>query len=198
MPITALVNRLTGIVSGMPRPSSKDRLLDAAADVLLTEGAESLTLEAVARRAGVSKGGLFYHFPTKQALVAAMVERLTRAFDEALAQAGGRPGDFLRAYVAATIPDRHATAAPSDRVTAALLAGVLVDPAGLEPLRARYAAWQNRLAGDGIDPAAATAVRLAVDGWWAARLFGLSAPGPDLHERTRRYLMEAIDRAAHD
>ncbi|GAA3158847.1 TetR/AcrR family transcriptional regulator [Nonomuraea salmonea] len=191
--------RLTGIVSGMPRPSSKDRLLDAAADVLLSQGAESLTLEAVATRAGVSKGGLFYHFPTKQALVAAMADRLTRAFDEALAQAGTRPGDFLRAYVEATIPERHTTAtAPADRVTAALLAVLFVDPAQLQPLRERFAAWQARLVDDGVDPAAATAVRLAVDGWWAARLLGLGSPGPDLHEKTRRYLMEAIDRAAHD
>ncbi|MBE3012402.1 TetR family transcriptional regulator [Microbispora sp. NEAU-D428] len=182
----------------MPRPSSKDRLLDAAAEVLLAEGAESLTLDAVARRAGVSKGGLFYHFPTKQALVAAMVERLTKVFDEALAQAGGRPGDFLRAYVEATIPERHAPAVPADRVTAALLAGVLVCPAALEPLRERFAAWQARLVDDGIDPAVATAVRLAVDGWWAVRLLGLSEPGPELHERTRRYLMEAIDHAARD
>ncbi|MER6507871.1 TetR/AcrR family transcriptional regulator [Nonomuraea sp. NPDC001636] len=182
----------------MPRPSSKDRLLDAAADVLLTEGAESLTLEAVARRAGVSKGGLFYHFPTKQALVAAMVGRLTDAFDQALAAAGGRPGDFLRAYVRATIPERHTASVPADRVTVALLAGVLVDPAGLEPLRERFAAWQARLADDGIDPAAATVVRLAVDGWWAARLLGLGEPGPGLHEPTRRHLMEVIDRAARD
>ncbi|MFI9554489.1 TetR/AcrR family transcriptional regulator [Nonomuraea endophytica] len=182
----------------MPRPSSKERLLDAAADVLLTDGAESLTLEAVAKRAGVSKGGLFYHFPTKQALVAGMVERLTAAFDDALARAGGRPGDYLRAYIEATIPLQPAAAAPADRVTVALLAGVLVDPAGLEPLRQRYAAWQERLAADGIDPAAATAVRLAVDGWWAARLLGLGEPGPDLHESTRRYLLEMIDRAARD
>lgn len=182
----------------MPRPSSKDRLLDAAAEVLLSDGADSLTLEAVATRAGVSKGGLFYHFPTKQALVAAMVERLIGAFDQALAQAGNRPGDYLRAYIEATIPERHTADAPADRVTAALLAGVLVDPAGLQPLRERFAAWQERLTGDGIDPAAATAVRLAVDGWWAVRLLGMGEPGPGLHERTRRYLLEMIDRAAHD
>ncbi|MEU4579813.1 TetR/AcrR family transcriptional regulator [Nonomuraea sp. NPDC023979] len=182
----------------MPRPSSRERLLDAAADVLLAQGAESLTLEAVAQRAGVSKGGLFYHFPTKQALVAGLVGRLTDAFDQALADAGDHPRDILRAYVDATIPARHTTgpaAAPADRVTAALLAAVLVDPAGLAPLRERYAAWQARLTGGGIDPAAATAVRLAVDGWWAARLFGLSEPGPGLHERTRAHLMELIDRA---
>lgn len=179
----------------MPRPSSKDRLLDAAAEVLLTEGAESLTLEAVARRAGVSKGGLFYHFPTKQALVAGMVERLVGAFDAALADAGDRPGDVLRAYVAATIPEtpEPAESLPADRITAALLAGVLVDPAGLAPLRERYAAWQRRLTEDGVDPAVATLVRLAVDGWWAARLLGLAVPDADLHGRVRRHLMEMID-----
>lgn len=183
----------------MPRPSSKERLLDAAADVLLSQGGESLTLEAVAKRAGVSKGGLFYHFPTKQALVRAMADRLTRAFEDALAQAGPNPGDFLRAYVEATIPERHTTATvPADRVTVALLAVLFVDPAELEPLRERFAAWQARLADDGIDPAAATAVRLAVDGWWAARLLGLGPPGPELHEGTRRYLMEAIDRAGRE
>ncbi|MET9336432.1 TetR/AcrR family transcriptional regulator [Nonomuraea sp. NPDC003804] len=230
----------------MPRPSSRERLLDAAAEVLIGDGAEALTLEAVAQRAGVSKGGLFYHFPTKQALVAAMVGRLTTAFDAALAVAGDRPGDFLRAYVEATIPpsvpesrtaahagkppaqahadqvpgephagqvpgephagqvpgEPHAgqvpAAAPADQVTAALLAAVIVDPAGLAPLRERFAAWQTRLTGDGIDPAVATTVRLAVDGWWAARLFGLGEPDPELHERTRRHLLEMIDRAAND
>ncbi|MDR8410109.1 TetR/AcrR family transcriptional regulator [Nonomuraea sp. 3-1Str] len=181
----------------MPRPSSRDRLLDAAAEVLLSDGAESLTLEAVAQRAGVSKGGLFYHFPTKQALVRAMVARLTDAFDEALARAGDGPGDFLRAYVEATVPEAHTPEAP-DRVTAALLAGVLVDPAGLEPLRERFAAWQERLTRDGVDPAAATAVRLAVDGWWAVRLLGLGEPDPALHARTRAYLMELIERAQSD
>jgi len=46
-------------------------------------GARHLTLDAVAREAGVSKGGLLYHFPSKEALLSAMVEsfcgRLTEA-----------------------------------------------------------------------------------------------------------------------
>ncbi|NUR83118.1 MAG: TetR/AcrR family transcriptional regulator, partial [Nonomuraea sp.] len=40
-------------------------------------------------------------------------------------------------------------------------------------------------------------VRLAVDGWWAARMFGLGAPDPALHARTRAHLLELIDRATH-
>ena len=60
----------------MVRPSCRDLMLDAA-EVLLTEqGAWRLTLDSVAERAQVSKGGLLYHFPTKDALLQALVDRL--------------------------------------------------------------------------------------------------------------------------
>ena len=38
---------------------------------------QSLTLDAVGAATGVSKGGVLYHFPTKEALVAALVEQLS-------------------------------------------------------------------------------------------------------------------------
>ena len=46
----------------MPRPSARARLLDAAVAVVRRDGAQALTLDAVAAEAGVSKGGLLYHF----------------------------------------------------------------------------------------------------------------------------------------
>ncbi|MCL4694718.1 MAG: TetR/AcrR family transcriptional regulator, partial [Candidatus Hydrogenedentes bacterium] len=56
----------------MPRPSCNDLLLDSAEAVVVEGGPSRLTLDAVAEKAGVSKGGLLYHFPTKDALVEAM------------------------------------------------------------------------------------------------------------------------------
>jgi AcrR family transcriptional regulator len=56
------------------RPA-RDRLLDAAERVVVESGATHLTLDAVAKSAGVSKGGLLYHFPSKEALLAGMVAR---------------------------------------------------------------------------------------------------------------------------
>ena len=172
---------------------TRDRLLDAATSVLLRDGAQALTLDAVAKQAGVSKGGLLYHFPAKQALVAGMVTRLVEQFDAALDRAGTSPGAATRMYLAATV-SREFTApgTPVDRVTAALLAAALVEPDALQPLRDVYRAWQKRLAHDGVDPAMATAVRLAVDGWWLARLLDLEPPGPDLHKRVFAVLSSLI------
>lgn len=163
---------------------TKDRLLDAATEVLLQHGAQNLTLAAVAEQAGVSKGGLLYHFPSKQALAAGMVARFVEQCDTALMGAGDEPGAAARGYLRATIAERADVAgAGGDRVTAALFAGALVDPETLQPLRERYTAWQQRLENDGIDPAKSTIVRLAVDGWWLAQVAGLAPPAAELHER---------------
>jgi len=173
--------------------NTRTRLLDAATHVTLTIGADKLTLAAVAAEARVSKGGLFYHFPTKQALVAGLVERLVAQLGAALEAAGDEPGAATRAYLDNTVEPAHTGAgAGADRVTAALLAAALIDPGALAPLRELYGRWQRRLEHDGIDAAGATAVRLAVDGWWLARLLDLAPPAPGLHERTRAVLTTLI------
>lgn len=171
---------------------TREKLLDAATRVLLAEGAKALTLDAVAKEAGVSKGGLLYHFPAKRALVVGMVGRLVGRFDEALREAGDSPGAATRMYVEATIsPGAEGAGGEADKVTAALFAAALVDPEALVPLREVYSRWQERLMDDGIDAVEATFVRMAVDGWWMARLVGLAPPGAGLHEALRERLMRA-------
>jgi AcrR family transcriptional regulator len=60
----------------MSRSSGAREAALAAADALLSEGGvAAFTLDAVAARAGISKGGLLYHFPTKEALLAALMRR---------------------------------------------------------------------------------------------------------------------------
>src|SRR5687768_15624169 len=48
---------------------ARERILEAAERVVGDVGAARMTLEGVAQAAGVSKGGLLYHFPTKEALL---------------------------------------------------------------------------------------------------------------------------------
>lgn len=170
-------------------PHARARVLDAAAAVLAEHGAAALTLDAVATRARVSKGGLVYHFPAKEALLTALVERAVAAVDDALAAATAdpAPGAFARAWLDVTVPADPGPA-PGDALVAALAAAVAADPRLAAPLRDAYRRWQDRLEHDGLDPAAATAVRLAVDGWWLAALLGLPPLEADVHRRTRALL----------
>ena len=57
-----------------PRTNSRDRILAAAVEVAQEAGAGNLSLDAVAQRAGVSKGGLLYNFPSKAKLLQALVQ----------------------------------------------------------------------------------------------------------------------------
>ena len=69
--------------------NTRERILFGAEEVVLRDGVAHLTLEAAASEAGISKGGVLYHFPTRAALVAAMVQRLSSVFDADLERAGG-------------------------------------------------------------------------------------------------------------
>jgi AcrR family transcriptional regulator len=62
--------------------SSRDKLLRAAIDLFAERGYHDTTIEAVATRAGVSRGSIFWHFGSKDDLVAAVIdETLTRWLD---------------------------------------------------------------------------------------------------------------------
>ena len=50
------------------------QILAAATALAKEKGAAHIAIEAIAQRAGVSKGGLLYHFPKKAALIQALVE----------------------------------------------------------------------------------------------------------------------------
>ena len=55
----------------MSTPDTKTRILSAAEAIVLERGVPALTLDAVAESAGLSKGGLIYHFESKEALIRA-------------------------------------------------------------------------------------------------------------------------------
>jgi AcrR family transcriptional regulator len=172
----------------------RDRLLNAAEQVVSRDGVRKLTLEAVASQAGVSKGGLLYHFPSKSALVTAIVERLANRCDseqtEALAADSQEKGAFTRAYLRARAkaPDPQ-----KEPIHTALLAAAGTNPRYLDPFRERIVEWQARLEADGIDPATASVVRLAIDGLGLCRLLDLPVPEGDLRQRVMDKLLSMTE-----
>ncbi|MFK0011365.1 TetR/AcrR family transcriptional regulator [Streptomyces sp. NPDC091027] len=73
------------------RPSARTRILDAAVRVTERDGITALTLQSAAEEAGVTKPGLMYHFPTRQALLVAIQRHLTLRWESLLAEQLGRP-----------------------------------------------------------------------------------------------------------
>jgi AcrR family transcriptional regulator len=165
--------------------ATKRRILDASERVVLRDGVGHLTLEAAAGEAGLSKGGVLYHFPSRDALVAAMVTRIIEQFDQDITSylpepgtpEAQRSGAYVRAYVRATL---EPVTPGEERLGAALLAAVASEPELVVPLQEAADGWQARLVDDGLDPTLATLIRMACDGLWLCGLFGLAAPTGDL------------------
>ncbi len=169
---------------------TREAILRAADRVVVEGGVSGMSLEAVAREAGVSKGGLLYHFPSKEALISGMIGRLIDGFREALGrelagERGSASGRWSRAYARTSFAE--------DRwyleVSGGLLAAIAGDPGWLDPLRKRFEDEQRWAERDGIDPAVATLVRLAADGLFFAELFGFAPPEGRLRERVLEALL---------
>jgi AcrR family transcriptional regulator len=168
-----------------------DLILTAAERVVIRDGVARLTLEAVAREAKLSKGGILYHFATKEALIQAMLSRLIQHCEreiEAHQQGDTKPGRWTRAYVRKASQPRlsypgEAGFPNSKELGAGLIVAATSNPRLLEPLRKRFQAWQQAIECDGIDPARATIVRLAIDGLWFAELLRVWSPSAKLRER---------------
>lgn len=69
------MNMIPSVSPHKKSASSKDAILNAAAALVCEQGASALTLDATCARAGMSKGGLLYHFRTKEDLLLALVRR---------------------------------------------------------------------------------------------------------------------------
>jgi AcrR family transcriptional regulator len=172
--------------------ATRRSVLDAAADLVATEGAAKLTLDAVAERVGLSKGGILHHFATKDSLIAAMIEDVVSQFEADLArhmQGESGPGSFARAFLRACLdPDGALTR--TLRVSAGILAAVAINSQLLAPLRRRYDDWRQRLEDDGIDPAIAELVRSAADGLWLGNVLELGVASMALRKRVFAKLIE--------
>lgn len=90
---------------GRPRTIDRDKVLDIAEEIVSHSGVAQLTMDAVAKAAGITKSGVQYCFQTKENLIGAMLDRWSAEFDtqvEKLWTDKTDPSSFIRAHIEAT------------------------------------------------------------------------------------------------
>ncbi len=175
-------------------PLARDKVLDAFEAILIGDGERSATIEATARAAGVSKGGLLYHFASKDALESAVVERLhALVADDVTAMAASPDGPiayFIRTSVMEDGPLDRAILA-----TSRLAQGG--NAAARDALRGIREQWADALRDHTKDAAALDLVMLVSDGlYFNNALAGGSIPGPVPSGDDMDALIALVERAA--
>jgi AcrR family transcriptional regulator len=183
---------------GRPRSEkARNAILAAAAELLLAEGADTVSMDEVAERAGVSKATIYRWWPTKETLTLDAVLNEWESDDpRAPRETGSLRGDLL-AVIKPWV--RRLRRRPYGRVVSGLLAETHTDPAFAETYRARFVAVRRNPAREIITRAiehrelpADTDVDLALDliyGPIYHRLLQGHAP------LTERYAQDVVDTA---
>lgn len=153
--------------------SGRRKILEAASELAREAGPGNLSLDAVAARAGVSKGGLLYHFPSKSRLLEAVVELFLESFEASLQtrekELESQPDRLLCAYLDLFIEEHRCHQPPASGVLAALAE----NPSFLNPVRRYERALLDRMKADSRDPALAMLVFLAVHGLRSMQLLNV-------------------------
>ena len=176
-------------------PRARESVLDAFEAALVTDGARAATMDAVAAAAGVSKGGLLYHYASKDALESALLERMRLLVEQDIEAMLAAPDGIVAAFVRTSVQ----TDTPLDR---AIVAASRLAQAGhggaAEALRRVRERWEQTLRPHTRDETALQLVLFVSDGlYFTSALADGALPGPlprgaeldalvDLVERTVR------------
>jgi AcrR family transcriptional regulator len=143
---------------------TRQLIIQAALSVISRDGATRLTIDAIAKEAGISKGGVLHHFRTKQAVLIALLDnqrtqyaKFARDFLENKGKESSEPSLAMQISIL-----REATKQPQS-VALAILGAISEQPSLLDGLRAADAVNIAAIRNESPDP------ELAILRWTAAR-----------------------------
>lgn len=163
---------------------TRETVLRAAAQIIARHGVSAFTIEAVSQEAGVTKGGVLHHFPSKEALMNGLIDQVMQTFrtrleEELLTEPADAPGRWLRAYIRTVFSVQYDV----NNLIPALAAAVAADHKTLDRIRRSFEESQRSAVEDQLDPTQATIIRLAVDGLVFSRALGIDVLDSDTSQR---------------
>ncbi|TFC18919.1 TetR/AcrR family transcriptional regulator [Cryobacterium algoritolerans] len=162
---------------------TRDRILDAFAQLLIDQGERAATLEAVAVAARLSKGGLLYHFGSKDALVEGLLARLAALVADDVEQIRAAPAGPIDYLIRTSMSE-------GTRLDQAIGASVRLaqgaHPLANQALASTRRQWLAVIEEAVGDPDVAEAVMLISDGlYYESTLAGPDQPAADLTSAAR-------------
>ena len=170
---------------------SRKAALEAALTIIARDGPNRLTLDAIARESGMSKGGLTHQFPTKEAVLKALLERQMAHFEEFstryMAKVSATSANPNLATQLATV--REAATSPNSAALA-LVAAMVENPSLMMLPREREMKRVEAIKAESADPDLALLRWAAARGLLLSSLFGMSPLSKDEHDRLFARLLD--------
>jgi AcrR family transcriptional regulator len=158
---------------------TNEAILQAAHALVREIGVRAFSLDKVAKSAGVSKGGLIHHFPTREALLMAIQRQVFAMCDQelkrhlALEPDTGQKGRYLRAFLRCNL-ELIRQGIPNQFASMAELA--IADPDVFAHEKEFFLDAQRQVENDGLDPVQAMIIANASDNLWMQVMFGVLSP----------------------
>jgi AcrR family transcriptional regulator len=173
----------------MSNVDTRHRILDTAIKVSVDQGIKGLTIDNVAKAVGLSKGGVFYHFKTKEDLLVGMVNHIIDQFEfecQRLQQEEGM--DPLTATVHSSMND---STDQRNRICA-MVAAVAHDRSIPSRTSCRFEDWIREMESAGCQRGTALLVAHSIDGFFIACAFEMGTSLDADRELLKAKLLEII------
>jgi AcrR family transcriptional regulator len=130
-------------------PKARERILEAARRIVEDSGAGHLTFDELSRVSGVTRGGITYHFPTKQDLLRGLIEADMQQWERAAEPCPELAAACACPRTAAALGQLRCHMSDDEahkRFVSGMLSAAMVDSALLDPVREHqardFADWQ--------------------------------------------------------
>jgi AcrR family transcriptional regulator len=183
---------------------TKDTICEAAIQIASRDGLLAMTLENVAREAGITKGGVMYHFPSKDELMRGVLEYFSQQCETMLMRRVVDDPEPRMRWARCMLdclfpPAAEQTTSPgplsSDvlaRFFVAALTGAVTSPTAMQPLRELALRMRTRCLSDPRDGVEQLLVWLTIDGLLLWQFMGLIQPTDELIDQVGAALRERI------
>lgn len=161
---------------------------------MLESGVGALTIDGVAARAGLSKGGVLYNYRSKDALVAGLIDHLCDRWSNEI-------NERTKKYQARGLnyPTLRAVLSLEHDVLERVLPVCLISMSDrraehISPFRDLCKKYSDRISSEIANPAAAVLAEVFIDGLYSRRAFDVELRKPEELEAAKELLFELLDR----